>query len=115
MYTILFTDQAEIDLDRTVDFIGANWLNSVKTDFLASVSDKLKRLETNLRNKITIPKLLETRGPSGFPDEYLPDPQKGEYQWIDRCNTVSEGNPGSVVSWAPYSVTRPHPHTHRPA
>lgn len=47
MYTILFTDQAEIDLDRIVGFIGENWPNTVKTDFLASLSDKLKRLETN--------------------------------------------------------------------
>ncbi len=47
MYTVLFTDQAESDLDQTVDFISANWPSSIKTDFLASVSDKLKRLETN--------------------------------------------------------------------
>ncbi|MCY7356135.1 MAG: type II toxin-antitoxin system RelE/ParE family toxin [Rudanella sp.] len=47
MYTVLLTDQAETDLDRIVSFIGENWSASIKTEFLASVSDKLQRLERN--------------------------------------------------------------------
>lgn len=47
MYTVAITDQAEADLDQIVDFIGANWPSKIKTDFLASLSDKLQLLETN--------------------------------------------------------------------
>jgi plasmid stabilization system protein ParE len=47
MYTVAITDQAEEDLDRIVEFIGLNWPAKIKTDFLASLSDKLQLLETN--------------------------------------------------------------------
>lgn len=47
MYSVTITDRAEADLDQIVEFIGVNWPSQIKTDLLATLSDKLQLLETN--------------------------------------------------------------------
>ena len=43
-YDIVITEQAESDLDEVVNFIREHWSESIKTDFLSVVSDKMRLL-----------------------------------------------------------------------
>ena len=44
LHEVIFTEQAEQDLDGIVDYLAKNWSSQIKLDFLASVSVKLETL-----------------------------------------------------------------------
>ncbi|CAN5311632.1 hypothetical protein BH09BAC4_BH09BAC4_30910 [soil metagenome] len=45
-FDVLITAQAEADLDRIIEFIRQQWSHSIKTDFLAALSQKMQLLTT---------------------------------------------------------------------
>jgi hypothetical protein len=40
-YEVVFSEHAVTKLDYIVDYLGQNWSQKVKTDFLSAVSDKV--------------------------------------------------------------------------
>lgn len=45
-FDVLITTQAEADLDEIIEFIRQQWSDSIKTDFLAALSQTMQLLTT---------------------------------------------------------------------
>lgn len=41
----VFTEEFSAELEETVKYLAENWSNNVKTDFLASLADAVRRIE----------------------------------------------------------------------